>query len=68
MYWEIGFELPILLFLFFLIEWLGREQQFALSNIGIKWKRPFRHIMYYSIIILILLYSEKEQQFIYFQF
>jgi alginate O-acetyltransferase complex protein AlgI len=67
-YWKIGFELPLLLFLFFLIEWLGREQQFALSQIGIKWKRPFRHLMYYSIIILIFLYNEKEQQFIYFQF
>lgn len=59
----------ILLILFFvLIEWLGREGQYAISQIGIKWKRPIRYAMYYAIIIAIFWFGGKEQQFIYFQF
>lgn len=53
---------------FLLIEWMGRENQFALANIGDKWNRPLRYAVYYSIIIAILLFGGKEQQFIYFQF
>ena len=59
----------ILLILFFvLIEWLGREGQYAISQLGIKWKRPIRYAMYYAIIIAIFWFGGKEQQFIYFQF
>jgi len=58
----------ILTCIFVLIEWLGREQQFAIQNFGIKWKRPLRYAMYYSIIITIFWFAGKEQQFIYFQF
>jgi D-alanyl-lipoteichoic acid acyltransferase DltB (MBOAT superfamily) len=53
---------------FILIEWLGREQQFAIQNFGIKWKRPLRYAMYYAIIIAIFWFGGHEQQFIYFQF
>ena len=58
----------LMIILFMLIEWFGREQQYALAQIGIKWKRPLRHLLYYVIILAILLFSTKEQQFIYFQF
>ena len=59
----------ILLILFFvLIEWLGREGQYAISQLGIKWKRPIRYAMYYAIIIAIFWFGGKEQQFIYFRF
>jgi len=58
----------ILLFLFGLVEWLGREGQFAIANVSIKWKRPFRYAMYYAIIIAIFWFGGKKQQFIYFQF
>lgn len=67
-YWEIEYIIPALLAIFILIEWLGRENQYALQNLGIKWKRPLRYAMYYAIIIVILWFSGKEQQFIYFQF
>jgi len=53
---------------FVLIEWFGREQQFAIQNLGIRWKRPIRYAMYYAIIIAIFWFGGKEQQFIYFQF
>lgn len=59
----------ILLIIFFVfIEWLGREGQYAISQLGIKWKRPLRYAMYYAIIIAIFWFGGKEQQFIYFQF
>lgn len=58
----------ILIMLFTLVEWKGREGQYAISHLGIKWKRPVRYAMYYAIIIAILWFAGKEQQFIYFQF
>ncbi|MCF7832789.1 MAG: MBOAT family protein [Candidatus Marinimicrobia bacterium] len=58
----------ILVGLFTLVEWKGREEQYAIANIGLKWKRPLRYIMYYTIIFAIIWFAGKEQQFIYFQF
>ena len=58
----------MVIMIFVFIEWLGREGQFAIQNLGIKWKRPIRYGMYYAIIIAIFWFSGKEQQFIYFQF
>lgn len=54
--------------IFVFIEWLGREHQFALANLGLKWNRPFRYLLYYSIIVAIIVFGGAEQQFIYFQF
>ena len=54
--------------LFLLIEWYGREQQYAIADLGKNWRRPLRYALYYLIIILIFWYGGKEQQFIYFQF
>jgi alginate O-acetyltransferase complex protein AlgI len=58
----------ILVVLFMLIEWVGREWQFAIQNLGLYWKRPLRYAMYYTIIFSIFWFGGKEQQFIYFQF
>jgi len=58
----------ILVAIFVLVEWKGREGQYAISHLGIKWKRPIRYAMYYAIIIAIFWFGGKEQQFIYFQF
>jgi D-alanyl-lipoteichoic acid acyltransferase DltB (MBOAT superfamily) len=57
-----------LVVVFVLIEWLGREGQYAISDLGLKWKRPIRYAMYYAIILAIFWFGGKEQQFIYFQF
>lgn len=57
-----------LLGIFILVEWQGREQQFAIQHLGIKWKRPLRHLLYYSIIVIIFWFGKNGQQFIYFQF
>ncbi len=63
-----GFIVIILVIIFFFIEWLGREQQYAISNLGIKWKKPLRYAIYYAIIIAIIWFGGKQHQFIYFQF
>jgi alginate O-acetyltransferase complex protein AlgI len=66
----IGLTIPtiILIFLFVLIEWLGREGQFAIAHLGTKLTPSLRYAMYYAIIIAIFEFGGKEQQFIYFQF
>jgi alginate O-acetyltransferase complex protein AlgI len=58
----------ILIVVFMLIEWIGREEQFAIQRIGIKWCKPIRYLFYYSIVMAIFWFGGKEQEFIYFQF
>ncbi len=59
----------ILLTLFFvIIEWIGREQKYAIETLGISWKRPLRYAMYYVLVLAIIWFGGQEQQFIYFQF
>jgi D-alanyl-lipoteichoic acid acyltransferase DltB (MBOAT superfamily) len=66
----IGLAPPIILItiLFLIVEWLGREQQYAIAHVGLRWKRHLRYALYYTIIIAIYWFGGKEQQFIYFQF
>ncbi|TRX57672.1 MBOAT family protein [Fulvivirga sp. M361] len=58
----------LLVTLFLIIEWLGREGEYAIAHLGLKWKRPLRYAMYYAFIFAIFWFGGKEQQFIYFQF
>lgn len=59
----------LIILLFFIIEWIGRRDRYAIENIGIRWKTHYRWMMYYAIIIFILYFSNgDQQQFIYFQF
>jgi D-alanyl-lipoteichoic acid acyltransferase DltB (MBOAT superfamily) len=57
-----------LVMFFVMIEWFGREGQYAIAKIGLKWKKPFRYLLYYTIIIIIFWFGGKNEQFIYFQF
>ena len=68
-----GFKNPILIFLvliFIIIEWVGREQEFALEQFGLNWYKYLRWFFYYFITIAIIIsyFEGQEQQFIYFQF
>jgi len=65
---KIGYTIIMLLITFVLVEWSGREQHYATASFGRKWSRPFRYTFYYSIIIAILFFAGKGQEFIYFQF
>lgn len=58
----------ILIFIFIIIEWIGRENQFAIQYIGSKRKMYLRYAFYYVIIFAIFWFGGKDQQFIYFQF
>ncbi|MEI6523812.1 MAG: MBOAT family O-acyltransferase [Bacteroidia bacterium] len=58
----------IFIFIFIIIEWIGRENKFAIQTIGQTWKRSTRWSFYYMLIITIVFFMGKEQQFIYFQF
>jgi len=53
---------------FIIIEWIGREQQYAIANLGLKLRKPYRYAMYYVIILSLFWFGGKGQQFIYFQF
>lgn len=57
-----------LIFVLILIEWSGREHQYALARFGNTWYKPVRWTFYYLLVIIIFLSMGKEQQFIYFQF
>lgn len=58
----------ILVAIFVLIEWIGREHQFAIANFGLRWKRPLRLSFYLAIILSIYWFGGSQQEFIYFQF
>lgn len=64
----IPFRLIILISIFFIIEWFGRDSDFAIANIGDNWPITLRWSMYYSLTLAIFLFGGKEQQFIYFSF
>lgn len=53
---------------FVLVEWFGREGQYAIEKLGLKWKGPYRYAFYYLIIFMIFWFGGAQQQFIYFQF
>lgn len=43
---------------FFVVEWIGRDQDYAIRNIG-KWKWPLRWSFYYGTAIMIILLAVK---------
>jgi alginate O-acetyltransferase complex protein AlgI len=64
---KLSFLVPLLLFM--LVEWLGREEQYAIAGLGLKWPRVVRWAAFYVIFFYITYYlSGTSQQFIYFQF
>lgn len=58
----------LFLILFLVMEWLGREQQYAIANLGLKWPKAVRWATYYALITFMYYFGGSEQQFIYFQF
>ncbi len=62
-------KLLVLICFFIIIEWLGREQRYALAKLGLNWKREWRLLFYYILFFLVLWYNQLvAQNFIYFQF
>jgi alginate O-acetyltransferase complex protein AlgI len=62
------YTIIILIIAFMVVEWTGREQQYAIANMGINVPKPLRWALYLTIVFIIIYFSGMEQQFIYFQF
>ncbi len=50
------------------VEWLGRQQHYALEKLPNRWPMVLRWLFYYTIVFLIFEFRGASQQFIYFQF
>jgi alginate O-acetyltransferase complex protein AlgI len=61
-------SLGIIIVFFLIVEWLGREHEYAISKFGERFPKVLRWGFYYSLVVAIFFFSGKEQQFIYFQF
>ncbi|WP_397362221.1 MBOAT family O-acyltransferase [Olleya sp. R77988] len=62
-------NLIVLIFVFIVLEWIGRRQQFAIEVMLLKKPKAIRWAFYMLIVALIFVFStEKQQEFIYFQF
>jgi len=59
--------ITFILVIFILIEWFGRENNYAIEKMFLK-SKWLRYIFYYLIILLIIFLTGKSQEFIYFQF
>ena len=60
--------LIILVLAFIIIEWMGREGNFALDNFRNHGNRFLRWSFLLLILVLLFIFGREEQQFIYFQF
>lgn len=59
----------IIVGVFVLVEWFGRDGQYAIANLGLRWKPQLRYAFYYLIAFAIMYFGNfNENQFIYFQF
>ena len=58
----------ILTVVFFVFEWFGRENDFALQKIGFRWNSKLRWLLYFILVFSIFYFAGKEQVFIYFNF
>ena len=67
---EGSLPLCLLIVLFLLIEWQGREQPYAIQNFGSGWRRAFKWSFYYTLLLMIYYFSVVgfNAPFIYFQF
>ncbi len=61
-------NLFVLVIVFFVLEWFGRKQQYAIAKLELSYPKYMRWIIYYVILLTLFYYGGKEQQFIYFQF
>jgi alginate O-acetyltransferase complex protein AlgI len=64
-----NFNIILLIIGFLAIEWLGREQKYAIEKVGVEWPKIYRWGFYSLIVFCIGMYMQtSETDFIYFQF
>ncbi len=61
-------RLLVLMALFMVVEWAGREQPFAIARLGLGAPRPVRLAFYYGLAACLFYFANAGQTFIYFQF
>lgn len=67
--WKNSLATVMLILIFTFIEWLGKENQYAIEKLGLSWPRPVRWALYSSIIFLIGMFMQTtETPFLYFRF
>lgn len=60
-------DLFVLIFIFICMEWIGRKHEFPIKNIFSEY-RFLRWSLFCAIIVILIIFSGKQQEFIYFQF
>lgn len=66
---EGSIKIKMLIVVFLIIEWIGRENEYAIQKLGQLRPKVVRYVLYYVLIMAIILYSSNtEETFIYFQF
>jgi D-alanyl-lipoteichoic acid acyltransferase DltB (MBOAT superfamily) len=55
-----AFMLPLAIF--FIIEWMGREEQYAIARLDIKWPKAIRYSTYYALFFFIMYYASGVSQ------
>jgi len=66
---ETTLALPLTLASFFAIEWVGKENQYAIEHLPISWNKSIRWLFYSTLIFAIYyLGNFEDHSFIYFQF
>jgi alginate O-acetyltransferase complex protein AlgI len=58
----------LLTLVFFTLEWIGKENDFAIQKIGFRWNSKLRWLFYFVLVFCIFYFAGKEQVFIYFNF
>ncbi|MCP4438913.1 MAG: MBOAT family protein [Aureispira sp.] len=61
-------NLLLLIAVFVLIEWLGREREYAIEQLLLSKPKLLRWSFYLILILFVFLFQGKQQTFIYFQF
>ncbi|CAN5172852.1 MBOAT family protein [soil metagenome] len=66
----IGISPPLVLIvlLFIMMEWFGREQEYAIQKMYVKLPRALRWSFYFVLMMMIITWDRREQEFIYFHF
>lgn len=63
-----AFSIICLTGIFLVIEWKGKDGEFALHHFGLLWHKNLRLLFYLIITVAVFLCSGSKQEFIYFQF
>ena len=45
----------VLASIFFIVEWIGRDNEYGIEKLGLKWKQPVR-LTFYLLIILVIFF------------